>query len=92
MKREFGRVKINGHTYKKIFMDKKVCYKIKINDVVYYEEHETPDEAIKTAEMYFSQDHSLKEADILKYTVDNVGITVRNRNYEKTIVGEEKAG
>lgn len=82
----FGRVTIQGHTYKKIFMKKRIVYKVEIDGVIYYEEYPTVEKAMEGARLYFKKDHSLREANIIKYTTDNVGITIINKDYEKDIV------
>lgn len=80
----FGRIKINGKTYKKTFyMDAKTVYKLVIDGLTYYEEHETVEQAMKMARVYFSKDHTLKEAEIVKYTREPVGMVMFNKDYEE---------
>lgn len=67
-------------------MEEVIKYKINIDGIVYYEEFDTVDEAIKMIKLYFADNHSLHHADVLKYTVKNVGIRVNNKNFEKDLV------
>lgn len=61
-------------------------YRNHIDGVPYYEQYDTPEEAMEGANLYFQQDHSLKEAVVFKYTRHPVGIRIKNKQYEKTIV------
>ena len=67
-------------------VEKKIVYKLQIDGVTYYEEYPTVDKAMEGARLYFKKDHSLREANIIKYTTDNVGITIINKDYEKDMV------
>ena len=73
-------------TIHKIMVEKKIVYKLQIDGVTYYEEYPTVDKAMEGARLYFKKDHSLREANIIKYTTDNVGITIINKDYEKDMV------
>lgn len=70
-------------TTRKIIMEKKTVYKLKIDGVVYYEEYPSVDKAMEGARIYFAKDHTIKRAVILKYTTDHVGIEMINKDYEE---------
>lgn len=64
-------------------MEKRIVYKLQIDGVTYYEEYPSVDKAMEGARIHFAKDHSLKKADIIKYTTDMVGVTMLNKDYEE---------
>ena len=67
-------------------MEKRTVYKLQIDGVTYYEEYPTVDKAMEGARAYFAKDHSLRKADIIKYTTDVVGVTMLNKDYDEYYV------
>lgn len=67
-------------------VEKRTVYKLKIDEVVYYEEYPTVEKAMEGARLHFAKDHSLRKADIIKYTTDVVGVTMLNKDYEEVAV------
>jgi hypothetical protein len=63
--------------------EKKTVYKLQLDGIVYYEEYDTVEKAMEGARIYFAKDHSLQRAVVVKYTTDNVGIEMINKDYEE---------
>lgn len=69
-----------------IMLEKRIVYKLNIDGVTYYEEYPTVEKAMEGARVHFAKDHSLRKADIIKYTTDVVGVTMLNKDYEEAAV------
>lgn len=66
-------------------MTQETSYRLRIDGVMYYEDYPTADEALKGARAYFAKNHSLRAAEVIKYTTHPVGMVIYNKDYEKEV-------
>ena len=78
--------KINNEYVMQVIMDTEIKYRIKIDGVMYYDEYPTAEKAMEGAKVYFAKDHTLKEAVIIRYTSDHIGLSIFNKNYEEAAI------
>lgn len=67
----------------KTMTTQETTYRLRIDGVMYYEDYPTADDALKGARAYFSKDHSLRAAEVIKYTTHPIGMVIYNKDYGK---------
>lgn len=59
-----------------------IRYRLEVDGAMLYEEYKSVEAALAGAKVYFAKDKNMEYADVIKYIVQDMGIRIRNKDYE----------